>query len=51
MSAPRLIVTADDFGASREVNEAVELAFREGVLRAASLLRPIHLPRFAGEAR
>ncbi len=35
---PRLIVTADDFGASREVNEAVELAFREGVLRAASLM-------------
>ena len=39
MSAPlRLIVTADDFGASHEVNEAVELAFREGVLRAASLM-------------
>ena len=35
---PRLIVTADDFGASREVNEAVELAYREGVLRAASLM-------------
>ncbi len=37
-SFPRLIVTADDFGASREVNEAVELAYREGVLRAASLM-------------
>lgn len=35
---PRLIVTADDFGASREVNEAVEIAFRTGVLRAASLM-------------
>ena len=35
---PRLIVTADDYGASREVNEAVELAYREGVLRAASLM-------------
>ena len=35
---PRLIVTADDFGASAEVNEAVELAFRGGVLRAASLM-------------
>lgn len=36
--SPRLIVTADDFGASREVNEAVEIAFRTGVLRAASLM-------------
>ncbi len=35
---PRLIVTADDFGASREVNEAVERAFSHGVLRAASLM-------------
>jgi hopanoid biosynthesis associated protein HpnK len=34
----RLIVTADDFGAAVEVNEAVELAFRGGVLRAASLM-------------
>ena len=33
-----LIVTADDFGAAVEVNEAVELAFRGGVLRAASLM-------------
>ena len=38
MSSTRLIVTADDFGVSREVNEAVELAYREGVLRAASLM-------------
>ena len=38
LTPPRLIVTADDFGAAREVNEAVELAFREGVLRAASLM-------------
>ena len=33
-----LIISADDFGLSREVNEAVELAHREGVLRAASLM-------------
>jgi len=34
----RLIVTADDFGASREVNDAVELAHRDGILTAASLM-------------
>jgi hopanoid biosynthesis associated protein HpnK len=34
----RLILTADDFGAAPEVNEAVEEAHREGVLRAASLM-------------
>ena len=34
----RLIVTADDFGASVEVNEAVEVAHREGILTAASLM-------------
>ena len=34
----RLIVTADDFGAAREVNEAVEAAHRGGVLSAASLM-------------
>ncbi len=34
----RLIITADDFGAAREVNEAVEAAHREGVLTAASLM-------------
>lgn len=34
----RLIVTADDFGASVEVNEAVERAHRNGILSAASLM-------------
>jgi hopanoid biosynthesis associated protein HpnK len=34
----RLIVTADDFGAAREVNDAVEAAHRGGVLSAASLM-------------
>ena len=34
----QLIVTADDFGAAREVNEAVEIAHREGILTAASLM-------------
>ena len=34
----RLIITADDFGAAREVNEAVEAAHRGGVLTAASLM-------------
>lgn len=33
-----LIVTADDFGASRAVNEAVARAYRDGILRYASLL-------------
>ena len=33
-----LIVTADDFGAAGEVNDAVELAHREGILTAASLM-------------
>jgi hopanoid biosynthesis associated protein HpnK len=33
-----LIITADDFGAAVEVNEAVELAHRSGVLTAASLM-------------
>ena len=33
-----LILTADDFGASPEVNEAVERAHRQGVLTAASLM-------------
>lgn len=33
-----LIVTADDFGAALEVNEAVERAHREGVLTCASLM-------------
>lgn len=33
-----LVVTADDFGLSEPVNEAVELAHREGILSAASLM-------------
>lgn len=33
-----LIVTADDFGAAAEVNEAVEEAYRNGILTAASLM-------------
>lgn len=33
-----LIVTADDFGAAVEVNEAVERAHRDGVLTCASLM-------------
>lgn len=33
-----LIVTADDFGIAREVNDAVEMAHRGGVLTAASLM-------------
>lgn len=34
----RLVITADDFGISAEVNEAVEIAHRNGVLSAASLM-------------
>lgn len=34
----RLVVTADDFGASVAVNEAVERAHRDGILTAASLM-------------
>lgn len=33
-----LIVTADDFGLAREVNEAVEIGHRKGILSAASLM-------------
>lgn len=33
-----LIVTADDFGRAREVNDAVEVAHRCGILTAASLM-------------
>jgi hopanoid biosynthesis associated protein HpnK len=36
--AKRLIVTADDFGLSFPVNEAVEAAHRHGILSAASLM-------------
>ncbi len=38
MTVPGLIVTADDFGLSLEVNEAVEEAHRKGVLTCASLM-------------
>lgn len=34
----RLIVTADDFGLDMSVNEAVERAWREGILTAAGLM-------------
>jgi len=34
----RLIVTADDFGASVAVNEGIEIAHRTGILTAASLM-------------
>ena len=34
----RLIVTADDFGLDEAVNEAVEQAWREGILTAAGLM-------------
>ena len=42
MSARRLIVNADDFGDNPAVNEAVVRAYRDGILRFASLmvLRP-----------
>lgn len=33
-----LTVTSDDFGLSREVNEAVEIAHRDGILTSASLM-------------
>lgn len=33
-----LVVTADDFGLATEVNEAVEIAHRDGLLTAASLM-------------
>jgi hopanoid biosynthesis associated protein HpnK len=33
-----LVITADDFGAAIEVNEAVERAHRDGILTAASLM-------------
>ena len=37
-SALRLIITADDFGLTEEVNEAVEQAHRSGILTGASLM-------------
>lgn len=33
-----LVVTADDFGAAREVNDAVEAAHQHGILKATSLM-------------
>jgi hopanoid biosynthesis associated protein HpnK len=33
-----LVVTADDFGLAPEVNEAVEVAHRDGILTSASLM-------------
>ncbi|HYL81584.1 MAG TPA: hopanoid biosynthesis-associated protein HpnK [Candidatus Acidoferrum sp.] len=38
--SPTLILTADDFGASPQVNGAILRAHREGVLTAASLIVP-----------
>jgi hopanoid biosynthesis associated protein HpnK len=38
MDERQLVVTADDFGADLAVNEAVEIAHRQGVLTAASLM-------------
>ncbi len=38
MTLRRVIVSADDFGLSEEVNEGVERAHREGVLTTASLM-------------
>src|SRR5829696_6407740 len=37
-AARRLIVNADDFGASPSINEAVIRAHREGILTTASLM-------------
>lgn len=34
----RLVITADDFGAAQEINEAVEAAHRFGILSSASLM-------------
>ncbi len=34
----RLIVTGDDFGLARPVNEAIEIAHRDGILSTASLM-------------
>jgi hopanoid biosynthesis associated protein HpnK len=38
VSPPRLIVNADDFGASSAINAAVRRAHREGILTSASLM-------------
>jgi len=34
----QLVINADDFGIAPEVNEAVELAYRNGILRSTSLM-------------
>jgi len=34
----KLVITADDFGLNRSVNQAIEKAHREGILTAASLM-------------
>jgi len=38
MGRPQLIINADDFGVSKEVNEAVLQGFRKGVLTSCSLV-------------
>lgn len=38
MAERRLIVSADDFGLSEEINEAIEIAHRDGLLSTASLM-------------
>ena len=38
MKSRRLIINGDDFGSSREVNEAIILAHRRGILTSASLI-------------
>ena len=38
MTARRLVVTADDFGAAPEVNVAVVRAHRDGILTSTSLM-------------
>ena len=45
----KLIVTADDFGLSLPVNEAVERAHRQGILSAASLMVGAHAAEDAVE--
>lgn len=37
-ASDHLVITADDFGMARPVNEAVEIAHRDGILTAASLM-------------
>ena len=38
MSGKQIIITADDFGISQEINEAVEIAHTQGILSATSLM-------------